>query len=72
MYKYTMINNFTIWGHLVSVFVVVIIIKNAAWDIPYAHIFLHVSNYILRIRIPMGGIAESGTPSGGLSMEHCE
>lgn len=61
-----MINKFTIWGHLVSIFCF-IIINNVSQDIAHAHIFLHVSNYILRIRIPLGGIAESGAPSGGLS-----
>ena len=61
-----MINKFIIWGHLVSIFCF-IIINNVSQDSAHAHIFLHVSNYILRIRITLGGIAESGAPSGGLS-----
>ena len=39
-----MINKFTIWGHLVSIFGFIIIINNVSQDIAHAHIFLHVSN----------------------------
>ena len=39
-----MINKFTIWGHLVSIFGFIIIINNISQDIAHALIFLHVSS----------------------------
>lgn len=38
VYRSTVTNNFTIIGHSVSIFVVVVIINNAAKDVP-VHIF---------------------------------